>query len=330
MNPCDKCAVISDSMITAATTPSLTVRYGTPRASLEEGPCPVLSIPLPLLEGQSDHVLSVPGGAAGWHGPLYVVENDDTLTGAAVVAMPDRMEEPTQEIFTALIDLCLEKKVLLHRIWNFVPRINEHHQGLERYRQFNIGRWMAFEERFGRDLRAYMPAASGVGVTGDHYILYFQAGRALPVYFENPSQVPAYHYPPDYGPRPPGFARGVVVQKGRTRTAYLSGTASIEGHTSIGEGDWHAQFRTTLHNMEIMFDRMKVPEALRSISAGQEREFKCYLRHPEALPLLRDWLSEQTGLQPSEVMYLQSDICRAELDIEIEGCVTQPVPTEGV
>jgi hypothetical protein len=305
-------------------TSTLTVRYGTPQAGLNPGAAPILSVPLPLLHGQPDHRLHVPDATESWHGPIYLLENATSIIGAVVLEIPDRMEQPVNDIFSTLIDICMEKKVHLHRIWNFVPRINEFYQGLERYRQFNIGRWLAFERRFGRDLRSYMPAASAVGVPGDSFVLYFKAGRSQPLYFENPSQVPAYHYPTEYGPRPPGFARGVVVQKKNRRTAYLSGTASIEGHRSIGEGDWHAQFRTTLHNMEIMFDRMELPEALRPADPEAEmiREFKCYLRHPEALPLVREWFEEQTGIKAPEIMYLQSDICRAELDIEIEGSVS--------
>ena len=310
-------------MTTEIQTSALLARYGAPRACLEPGPSTVLSVPLPLLHGQSDHVLGITDATASWHGPIFLLENATSIVGAAVVEMPERMEQPVNDVFSNLIDICLEKKVHLHRIWNFVPRINEFYQGLERYRQFNIGRWLAFEHRFGRDLRSYMPAASAVGLPGDAFVLYFKADRTQPLYFENPSQVPAYHYPPDYGPRPPGFARGVVVQKRNRRTAYLSGTASIEGHRSIGEGDWHAQFRTTLHNMEIMFERMEMPGVLRPADPSSEmtREFKCYLRHPEALPLVRDWFEEQTGIKPPQIMYLQADICRAELDIEIEGTV---------
>ncbi len=311
-------------MTTATNASTLTVRYGSEHATLEPGPVAVLSVPLPLLHGNPDQMFNLPDASSAWHGPIYIQENENAVIGAAVVEVSDRMEQPINDLFSNLIDITVQRKMHLHRIWNFVPRINEFHQGLERYRQFNIGRWLAFEQRFGRDLRSYMPAASAVGVPGDSFILYFKAGHSQPLYFENPSQVPAYHYPPDYGPRPPGFARGVVVQKKHRRTAFLSGTASIEGHRSVGEGDWHSQFRTTLHNMEIMFERMEIPGALRAADPASEitREFKCYLRHPEALPLVRDWFEEQTAIAPAEVMYLQADICRSELDIEIEGTVS--------
>ena len=311
-------------MINGTQDAGLIVNYGAACAGFSTAKRCELSIPLPLLAPHEAEIFLMPDGFLSTHGPFQLCETETEIVGSAVVSIPDRMEQTVCDVFSSLIDLCQQRQMHLHRIWNLVPRINDFYQGLERYRQFNIGRWLAFEQKFGRDLRSYMPAASAVGLPGDAFFVYFKAGRSQPIYFENPSQVPAYHYPADYGPRPPGFARGVVVQTGRQRTAYLSGTASIEGHQSIGEGDWHTQFRTTLHNMEIMFERMEMPEALGPAQPGlaMTRSFKCYLRHPEALPLVQEWMAEQTGIQHEEIMYLRADICRAELDLEIEGSVT--------
>jgi hypothetical protein len=300
----------------------LKIRFGTPEAALELTESAELSIPTPLLGGDAVETFSLAHGEAKWFDSVLTIGNEHSLVGAAVIKNAGRLETPLRQLYGQVIDLCIEKSMQLHRVWNFVPRINEDDQGLERYRQFNIGRWLAFEARFGKDLRAFMPAASAVGIQGDDFVFYFKAGRAQPIYFENPSQVPAYHYPPDYGPRPPGFARGVVVQESDRRMTWLSGTASIEGHRSIGQGDWHTQFRTTMHNMEIMFERMETPEAMRCPSEKAVREFKCYLRHAEELPLIKEWFEEQLGSGSHQVRYLLADICRAELDLEIEGSVT--------
>ena len=85
------------------------------------------------------------------------------------------------------------------------------------------------------------------------------------------------------------------------------------------------QFRTTLHNIETMMDRMGVPQALdvRAWERGEilEGGIKCYLRHPESLSVMQDWLEEHTGLTEEHIAFVQADICRAELDIEIEATV---------
>lgn len=298
--------------------------YGADQSKLEINETRVdLRLALPWLAGRTEESIGSTTIRPRQEGAFVLGEEDGLLVGAVVVDVREHLEGTTEKIYRELLNHCHGWH--LHRVWNYVPQINEMQAGLERYQQFNIGRWVAFEERFGRDLRSYMPAASAVGIDGHHLAIVFTAGRHRPVFFENPSQVPAYHYPPDYGPRPPGFARGVTIEGSDTRTIFLSGTASIEGHRSIGEGDWAMQFRTTLHNIGIMMDRMGVPEAL-DVQAWEDGRildggFKCYLRHPESLSVIQEWLHETTGLTEKQIAFVRADICRAELDLEIEATV---------
>ena len=300
------------------------VTFGAARAELTlRAHSAELRLPMPLLAGGRNGHLGVPDAAMRKAGLFILAETGDQLFGAALIDASDRLEESAERVYRELLALC--DGWHLHRVWNYVPQINEMQAGLERYQQFNIGRWVAFEERFGRDLRSFLPAASAVGIGGGHLAVLFSAGRQRPIFFENPSQVPAYHYPPDYGPRPPGFARGVVIDDVHTRTVFLSGTASIEGHRSIGEGDWAMQFRTTMHNIETMMHRMGVPAALdaRAWDCGDivDGFFKCYLRHPESLSIFQDSIYEQTGLTEKQIIFVQADICRSELDMEIEATI---------
>lgn len=310
--------------VAALDDPSIQIHFGDATSGLtnEEG-LETLKLAIPLLAGKAGETISLPGGRIRRSGNLLLMSNGTHLVGATTVEAAERLEDPVQEVYAEVLAACTEHGMHLHRAWNYVPGINAHTQGLERYRQFNIGRWLAFERNFGRDLRAFMPSASGIGIHGSRFALLFIAGKTQPVYLENPSQVPAYHYPADYGPRPPSFARAVLIEGRKEVLGYLSGTASIEGHRSVGEGDWHTQFRTTMHNIQIMFERMGMEDALRRGSAIEVRDFRCYLRHPESLPLIQEWLAEETGLDVSRVTFLQADICRAELDIEMEGILSK-------
>ncbi|MCB1211556.1 MAG: hypothetical protein KDK97_19685, partial [Verrucomicrobiales bacterium] len=78
----------------------------------------------------------------------------------------------------------------------------------------------------------------------------------------------------------------------------------------------------TMHNIEIMLGRMGCLGGLRpeSWAAGGVRDahFKCYLRYPEILPLVREWLQDACGTD-DHFTYLLADICRTDLDLEIEG-----------
>lgn len=305
--------------------PTLQVRFGSASSELTtlDG-IETLNLSVPLLAGNPEERISLPTGRIWRSGNLLLMANETQLVGAATIDITDRLEDPVQELYAEVLAACRQHAVHLHRAWNYVPEINVQSHGLERYRQFNIGRWLAFEQHFGRDLRAFMPAASAVGAHGTRFAMFFIAGKTHPLYLENPSQVPAYHYPADYGPRPPSFARALLVECGKKTIGYLSGTASIEGHRSIGEGDWHAQFRTTMHNIQIMFERMGMEDALNPGSPVKVLDFRCYLRHPEALPLIREWLAQETTLDLSRITFLQSDICRAELDMEMEAILEKP------
>jgi chorismate lyase/3-hydroxybenzoate synthase len=288
-----------------------------------------LQLPLPLLAGGGSETFGRPGTELRWDDDFLVTEDANTLIGAVIIDATNRLEAPVERAYRSL--LRLTQGWHLYRIWNYIPGINDLRDGLECYQQFNIGRWTAFESCFGRNLRSYMPAASAVGLAGDKAVIIFMAGRARPEYLENPSQIPAYHYPTDYGPRPPGFARGVVTTRSQSRLAILSGTASIEGHRSIGQGDWSRQLQTTQNNVEIMLDRMQVSAAWfpkRWQNHGIEfARFKCYLRHPEMLPLVRKGIQESCG-QDDHFTYVLAEICREDLDLEIEGMALAEIPHE--
>jgi hypothetical protein len=80
--------------------------------------------------------------------------------------------------------------------------------------------------------------------------------------------------------------------------------------------------RVTQHNIEIMLHRMQVAAAWQpdswSRNGIENAQFKCYLRHQKDLPRVREWIQESCG-QDAHFSYVLADICRRDLDIEIEG-----------
>lgn len=208
----------------------------------------------------------------------------------------------------------------LYRIWNYVPRINAPTGALERYQAFCQGRSVAFEAEFGSAFQQLLPAASAVGSTGAHLDVIFAAGDALPRHFENPDQIPAYHYPVEHGPRSPSFARATVVRDSTRTWTFISGTAAIKGHQTIAPTSLDAQLECTLDNLRLISQTVGLGEDL---GAGRvrERHFKVYLRHAADLAAARTQL-EGALLRPGDVViYLHSDICRAALSVEIEATV---------
>ena len=136
----------------------------------------------------------------------------------------------------------------LFRIWNYFSAINAEQEGLERYKQFCIGRHRAFSEHYG-EFQSVLPAASAVGTPSGPFQLYFLAGKRNATHIENPRQISAYDYPRIYGPKSPSFARATCISMPPVSYLFISGTASIVGHATQHADDCLKQTKETLWNL---------------------------------------------------------------------------------
>jgi chorismate lyase / 3-hydroxybenzoate synthase len=202
----------------------------------------------------------------------------------------------------------------LLRVWNHVGSINEYEGDLERYKRFAKGRHEALT-RCGYE-RQHFPAASAVGTTRKGLAVYFVASRAAGVQVENPRQVAAYDYPPVHGPRSPSFARATVAQWNGSAMIFVSGTSSVVGHETRHHGNVKAQLEETLENM-----RMIVAEAAARIGRKASLDHltiaKTYLRNAADYERIAPLVTSQ--LRSTQHLFLESDICRRDLLLEIEG-----------
>jgi enamine deaminase RidA (YjgF/YER057c/UK114 family) len=98
---------------------------------------------------------------------------------------------------------------------------------------------------------------------------------------------------------------------------FISGTASIVGHETIHQGDVDAQTRETMANIDALLE-----EANRVVGPARYSldglKFKVYVRRPSDLDAIEGVLSRL--LRPSTpIVYLQADVCREDLLVEIEA-----------
>ncbi|MBN2069482.1 MAG: hypothetical protein JW739_07580 [Opitutales bacterium] len=198
----------------------------------------------------------------------------------------------------------------LARMWNFIPEINAIQNGMEHYRSFCEGRSLAFYDCFGCSAEARMPAATGVGGKNESFVVAVLYSKSPVKHLENPRQVPAYCYPVDYGPRSPSFARATLCSS----LAFISGTSAIRGHQSLGGGNVSEQLQITLDNLQVMQNQL--------LRAGMTESFKryivVYLRNSGDLKCIGNMLKQGFFSLEDGWCILQADICRAELDVEIE------------
>ena len=219
-----------------------------------------------------------------------------------------------QEIFEALGKT---RHPHLIRIWNYLADINLHMGGDERYRHFNSARQMAFRKS-GRATMGTVPAACALGSpSGSPLSIYFLAARQPPTMIENPRQTSAYHYPPKFGRHSPVFSRACVWGGARNHRLFVSGTASIVGHETLHRGDVVAQTRETMTNIGALVDAANELAGSARYSIDTLK-LKAYVRRPGDLAEIRATLAGILSPATS-VLYLQADVCREDLLVEIEA-----------
>lgn len=256
-----------------------------------------------------------PGTSIHVRSNFVTLQSDSLTIGAATVDVnAGDLETLTQELYESLLQNTQD--LALYRMWHFVPAINHTPADqLENYQAFCKGRSLAFEALYHEQFHRALPAASAVGTTGNQLTIVYIAGTTPCIHLENPLQTPAYKYPLTYGPRPPSFARATVMQRSDGTELFISGTSSIRGSDSVG-ATTDEQTSATIENLQIIereFARQYSSETLHL-----PRKVRVYLRDAEDQEIVHNQLTAEY-LRPSDsVLYLQADICRRELNVEIE------------
>jgi len=251
-------------------------------------------------------------------GCIALAESEIASAPTATQGAPSALHLATEQAYR---EICATLDALgyahLLRVWNYLPDINRDSHGTERYRQFNRARHEALRA-CGHAIAGSVPAASALGAaSGSPLVVYFLAGRTAPTFIENPRQMSAYRYPREYGTHRPLFSRATLLRQRDSLTLFISGTASIVGHRSIHLGDTAAQTHETLTNIAALLEEANRVECAARFSLGS-LACKVYVRRPADLPLVRSQLA--AALDPATpVIYLQADICRQDLLVEIEA-----------
>jgi chorismate lyase / 3-hydroxybenzoate synthase len=297
-----------------------------PREANSATACPVVCLDMPQFNG--------PPLAEVWTSPLPVTYrqtggihcamNDEVLFGALQVEeSPGTLLDTVT--YNAYRRLLVQTRALgyphLLRVWNYFPHINCESDGLERYQRFCAGRHQALAEGLSDFPRA-LPAGTAVGTRSGPLKIHFLAARQPGTQVENPRQVSAYEYPRIYGPRSPSFARATLRPSISGSHLLIAGTASVVGHVSEHIGEPHKQTLEIVHNLNALITHT---EQLHGITRGQwygQALFKIYIRHPEHFATVRDILREQLPSH-TQVLYLQGEMCRSELLLEVEGILAQ-------
>jgi len=195
----------------------------------------------------------------------------------------------------------------LVRFWNYIPNINHGAGDSENYKRFCSGRLKAFSEHSYNEDK--FPAASAVGHYQQGITVYALTASTSAVHHANPRQVDAFKYPRQYGPSSPSFARATTLEIADQRLCFISGTASILGHSSVHRGNLALQLYTTNDNILYLLKET-------AFKRGDIRTLRVYLRDQNDQAECQQIVAQ---LFPnSTAIFMHADICRADLLVEIE------------
>jgi hypothetical protein len=218
----------------------------------------------------------------------------------------------------------------LVRQWNYIGNILQIKKGFQTYQAFNEVRSEVYQKY--RKIHGY-PAATGIGMKLDGVSLDFCALKTKePVTIkpiENPDQVNAYEYGQEVlkgviGKRnplkhPPQFERALLISGDRKSTIFVSGTASIIGQETIGIDDIEEQTGITIENINKLTDQRRIGNLISSgfIEWGKYILLRVYVKNQEDFTKVKYICKARFPEVPA--IYIQSDICRENLLVEIEA-----------
>lgn len=258
-------------------------------------------------------------GAVSWDRDAGIgfAHDGEVLFGSLSVLEggPQTVAADTFKCYARIIAF-LERQNYPHllRCWNFLHDINHGDADHERYKQFCVGRHQALAaaENFERQL----PAGTAIGMRDPGLLVYFIAGKRPGQRIENPRQLPAFQYPRQYGPRSPSFSRATFRHSDNGGGLLLvSGTASVVGHATRHPGETLPQLDETVENLRALLDHAAT---LLNGCDWQLQGLKLYLRNRADLAPVRARAEALLGARVP-VLYLEGDICRTDLTLEIEA-----------
>ena len=258
----------------------------------------------PVVRGYDDGVRWASDGELMF-GAIEVPERDGDVQGAA------------RDAYARLADFTTGSRTArLLRVWNYVDAITFGEGDDERYRAFCVGRAQGLGDF---DVRS-LPAATAIGRCDGRRVVqvYWLASTAAGTPVENPRQVSAYHYPRQYGPQAPSFARAMLPPAGSAMPLLLSGTAAVVGHASMHDGEVLAQLDETFNNFDALVGAARAHDPTLPPRFGAGTRLKVYVRDRADLPLVAEALQRRCGDTVPRLL-LHAAICRRELAVEIDG-----------
>ena len=258
--------------------------------------------------------------------PYVVLENSDGrflfISGLHGNVLQDNILNQSEEIFQTVANLLKTEDFPIKSIvrqWNYIENIIKFDGEDQHYQMFNNARSSFYDQETWSE--GY-PAATGIGtvcggVSVDLDAVVFKKASCSIKAIDNKLQVAAHVYSEEVleaaylKKSTPKFERAKSLNFTNGRMIYISGTAAIRGEKSIENGNLEAQIRITMENIAQL------------TQGGQLNIIRVYLKDKSSYIQAQSLLNDSNPGIP--IAYLQADVCRDELLVEIEGIATETI-----
>jgi enamine deaminase RidA (YjgF/YER057c/UK114 family) len=244
----------------------------------------------------------------------------------------DTIGEASERAFETARDILDMEGLSIRNIirqWNYIEDIAIVEDGADasqNYQDFNDVRaryynQVQFEQGY--------PAATGIGQDTGGVIIGFIAVSDADIIsiksIANPGQIDAHKYSEvvlegkSKQKCTPKFERAKLVSIGSRNYIYVSGTASILGEKTVHEGDVEKQTLTTIENIKRLFSKEN-QDSLGldfDVEKIQFSHLRVYVKYKKDIPAVQKVCDAELNCKSS--LFLESDVCRENLLVEIEG-----------
>lgn len=221
------------------------------------------------------------------------------------------------------------------RQWNYIGNIlrtdQNEHSFIQHYQIFNDVR-NDYYSRY-RSISDF-PAATGIGMDFNSVAIDFCAitptKDLLISSVNNPKQINPYTYDqkmligtPQNGQEQktaPQFERAKLLLYHKKSQLFISGTASIIGQETMGKNDVGEQTRITIENINSLIERENLIHHCPQLNGEMPDNYsyiRVYVKNNADIPIVKSICSAHFG--NTSVNYIQADICREDLLVEIEA-----------
>lgn len=259
-----------------------------------------------------------------------------TVHGAGLMGrVGESITEASERAFEMTLKILNQEGLSIKNIirqWNYIENIaivENVEDAPQNYQDFNDVRARYYNQvNFDRGY----PAATGIGQDTGGVIIGFVAVSDSDIItikpIANPGQIDAHRYSEEVlegnseQKCTPKFERAKLVSIGERNYVYVSGTASILGEETVHVGDVEKQTLTTIENIKRLFTRenQDTLDLDFDVEEIQFSHLRVYVKYKKDIPAVQKVCDAELNCKSS--LFLESDVCREDLLVEIEGVFT--------